>query len=181
MPKLNIRTQDGTESQIDVATGSLIMEALRDGGLVDATCGGVASCGTCHIYFADAALAGEQTEDEGYMLEGLADFVETEGIDCHYAPVGRFTGATRAEHYEGMARECDLLNKHFDLDAFAVPKSEQHQEIGTDYYHGGVVRHHVAGGTEFLCTGGMHAEVECRDADNPQYEAAADQGGNGIF
>ena len=76
MPKLNIRTQHGTESQIDVATGSLIMEALRDGGLVDATCGGVASCGTCHIYFADAALAGEQTEDEGYMLEGLADFVE---------------------------------------------------------------------------------------------------------
>ena len=53
-----------------------MMEALQDAGLVDGTCGGVASCGTCHVYFADKKAAGEQTEDEGFMLEGLADFVE---------------------------------------------------------------------------------------------------------
>ena len=53
-----------------------MMEALQDAGLVDGTCGGVASCGTCHVYFADKKAAGERTEDEGFMLEGLADFVE---------------------------------------------------------------------------------------------------------
>ena len=53
-----------------------MMEALQNAGLVDGTCGGVASCGTCHVYFVNKEAAGEHTEDEGFMLEGLADFVE---------------------------------------------------------------------------------------------------------
>jgi len=76
MPVLNIKTVEGEAKTVDAATGSIMMEALRDAGLVEGTCGGVASCGTCHVYFADKAVAGEQTEDEGYMLEGLADFVD---------------------------------------------------------------------------------------------------------
>jgi len=76
MAILHIQAVDGPQSEITVDTGSVMMHALRDAGLIDATCGGAASCGTCHVYFADASLAGTQTEDEGYMLEALADFVE---------------------------------------------------------------------------------------------------------
>ena len=76
MPTLNITTTEGEAKTVDAAEGTIMMEALRDAGLVEGTCGGVASCGTCHVYFADKSIAGEQTEDEGYMLEGLADFVE---------------------------------------------------------------------------------------------------------
>ena len=76
MAKFTVKTIDGEEKSIEAADGSILMEALRDAMLVDATCGGAASCGTCHVYFEDPALAGEHTEDEGYMLESLADFVE---------------------------------------------------------------------------------------------------------
>ena len=76
MTKILIITVDGEEKTLEANAGTVMMDALRDAGLVEGTCGGAASCGTCHIYFTDKSVAGEQTEDEGYMVEGLADFVE---------------------------------------------------------------------------------------------------------
>lgn len=76
MPTLTVTSQDGDTVSLDAKTGTVLMETLRDAGLIDATCGGAASCGTCHVYFADVASAGATTEDEGYMLESLGDFVE---------------------------------------------------------------------------------------------------------
>ena len=76
MPKLYITTSTGEKQTVEAKIGCSMMEALNSVSLVEGTCGGAASCGTCHVYFKDSAAAGEQTEDEGYMLEGLADFVE---------------------------------------------------------------------------------------------------------
>ena len=76
MADFKVKTADGDEKTVTAADGTILMEALRDAMLVEATCGGAASCGTCHVYFDDASLAGQQTEDEGYMLESLGDFVE---------------------------------------------------------------------------------------------------------
>ena len=77
--------------------------------------------------------------------EGLAAFLEVENIDCDYQPVGRFIGAYRPSHYDAQGREADLMNKHFDIDAQMIPRSEQHKEIGSDYYHGGMLRPDLAG------------------------------------
>lgn len=76
MPTLHVTTADGEKQMVEASTGASMMDALSAVGLVEGTCGGAASCGTCHVYFADKAAAGERTEDEGYMLEGLEDFVE---------------------------------------------------------------------------------------------------------
>lgn len=76
MPTLHVKTADGKNQTVEASTGASMMEALSAVGLVEGTCGGAASCGTCHIYFGDKTAAGERTEDEGYMLEGLEDFVE---------------------------------------------------------------------------------------------------------
>lgn len=76
MPTLHVTTASGETKDIDAPEGTSMMNALQAAGLVEGTCGGAASCGTCHIFFADKTAAGEQTEDEGYMLEGLEDFVE---------------------------------------------------------------------------------------------------------
>ena len=76
MPKLYITTSTGEKQTVEAKIGCSMMEALNSVSLVEGTCGGAASYGTCHVYFKDSAAAGEQTEDEGYMLEGLADFVE---------------------------------------------------------------------------------------------------------
>jgi len=76
MPTLHVTSANGESQTLDAKTGSSMMEVLQAAGLVEGTCGGAASCGTCHVYFADKTIAGERTEDEGYMLEGLEDFVE---------------------------------------------------------------------------------------------------------
>ena len=78
MPKISVTGQDGTQHSLEAEEGKALMEPLRDADLVEATCGGAASCGTCHIYVADQWLAatGERTEEEGWMLEALEDEVE---------------------------------------------------------------------------------------------------------
>jgi glycine/D-amino acid oxidase-like deaminating enzyme len=75
----------------------------------------------------------------------LARFLAEEGIACHYGDVGRFTGAVRPAHYEHLAREADLLNRHLDLGAEMVPRIHQRRELGTDLYHGGMLRPDIGG------------------------------------
>ena len=52
MPKLTVTTREGETSEIDVADGLTVMEAIRDNGFDEllALCGGCCSCATCHIY-----------------------------------------------------------------------------------------------------------------------------------
>ncbi|OZI37102.1 oxidoreductase [Bordetella genomosp. 10] len=85
--------------------------------------------------------------------EDLRRFIETEGIDCDYALVGRFSGAMTAAEYEAGAREADRLARTLDIESYAVPPAEQHKYIGTDFYRGGNVRMDIGG----LHPGKFHA------------------------
>lgn len=75
----------------------------------------------------------------------LKNFIEEEKIDCQFSLSGRFSGACRPEHYDSLARDTELLNKNFNLDAFMVSKANQHTEIGSDYYNGGMLRPDIGG------------------------------------
>jgi glycine/D-amino acid oxidase-like deaminating enzyme len=69
----------------------------------------------------------------------IAAFIESEGIDCSLARAGRFQGAHTPAHYERLARAHAAQPESLRLDAHMVPRAEQHSEIGTDFYHGGIV------------------------------------------
>ena len=85
-------------------------------------------------------------EAEGIAARAdLARFIEDERIDCDWKLTGRFTGAMRPKHYESMAAECELLNRHWTTAARMVPKAEQRAEVGSDLYHGGMVREDIGG------------------------------------
>jgi glycine/D-amino acid oxidase-like deaminating enzyme len=77
--------------------------------------------------------------------QDLARFVADENLDCDYQPVGLFRGAYRAKHYDRLGREADLMNKHLGLEAQMISRAEQHTEIGSDLYHGGMIRPDIAG------------------------------------
>ena len=77
--------------------------------------------------------------------EDLADFIEREGIACDFQLVGRFTGAAKPSEYESLAREAEHLSKTLDIEAYAVPRSEQRAVLGTEFYHGGMVRKDIGG------------------------------------
>jgi len=70
----------------------------------------------------------------------LKRFIEDEAIDCDFKLSGRYTGAMRAAQYDELSRTTEILNKHLDINAAMVPKADQHTEIGTELYHGGMVR-----------------------------------------
>jgi glycine/D-amino acid oxidase-like deaminating enzyme len=80
---------------------------------------------------------------------GFVDFVreliEAEGIDCDFRRTGRFRGASRPAHYTQMAREVEAQVAATGISADIVPRSEVHDEIGTDRFHGGI-RYEIDGG-----------------------------------
>lgn len=78
-------------------------------------------------------------------LEYFADFIPREGIQCHFARMGRFTGALKPAQYERLARETETLRKAVGLQADMVERNGVREEIGTDLYAGGRVIHHHGG------------------------------------
>lgn len=73
------------------------------------------------------------------MLRHLGEFIEAEGIECHFSRVGRFRGAALPRHYESLARDMEDMRKLAGVESHMVSRAEQHAEVGSDYYHGGAV------------------------------------------
>ena len=77
---------------------------------------------------------------EGYAsVDYITGFIEAEKIDCDFRVCGRFVGAHRPNRYEQMAKNFESIKDVVPIEWHMVPKSELHQESGTDAYHGGAV------------------------------------------
>ncbi len=72
-------------------------------------------------------------------LEWIGDFIAREGLACDFKRNGRFHAAHTPHHYEKIARDAETLTRTEGIEAFAVPRADQRNEVGTDAYHGGVV------------------------------------------
>ncbi|MEX2647576.1 MAG: FAD-binding oxidoreductase [Alphaproteobacteria bacterium] len=78
-------------------------------------------------------------------LDYLGAFIEREQIACHFQRRGRFIGAHRPGHYEALARRLETYRTVLGVEAHAVPRGQQHAEMGTDlYFGGGVIESHAA-------------------------------------
>lgn len=85
-----------------------------------------------------AGLAGEIEAEGRNSLSYIKDFVAEEGITSDFKVPGRFHGAHCKRQFRRLVRDAA------GTDAVVVPRSEQHAELGTDAYHGGVVFPHHA-------------------------------------
>lgn len=91
MPVVHIKDRSGAERTLDAEGGCALMDALRDANTgVEGTCGGMMSCGTCHVYVdADwAARLSPPSEDEAAMLEAIGEVVTvkpTSRLSCQIA------------------------------------------------------------------------------------------------
>lgn len=78
MAKLYVTRRDGTQVELDDATGDRsVMEVMRDLDIdVEAICGGCCSCATCHVFVDDAWLAQlpERGDDETELVESTEHF-----------------------------------------------------------------------------------------------------------
>lgn len=77
---------------------------------------------------------------EGHeALVWIEDFIAREAIDCDFAVVGRFHAAHTSKHFEALAASVGKRPKGLEIPAEVVTRTEQHRELGTEAYHGGVV------------------------------------------
>lgn len=74
MPKITFIAADNQEYQVEAATGQTAMDAALDNMIpgIDGDCGGVAACGTCHVYADAQWLAKIGTANPGIEQDMLA-------------------------------------------------------------------------------------------------------------
>jgi len=123
----------------------VVVEAQAPGYGASSRNGG--QCGSGNQKFTAAQLIANHGEKkarelvtEGLtMLRHLGDFIESEGIKCHFSRVGRFRGAALPQHYDRLARDMKDMEKLAGFESHMISRSEQHAEVGSDFYHGGAV------------------------------------------
>lgn len=86
MVKLVVTTRSGRIDEIDAEAGISIMENIRElEDSVDAICGGMCACATCHVYIEPEQQAGlpPRGYEEQLMLEDLESFdAEKSRLSC---------------------------------------------------------------------------------------------------
>jgi glycine/D-amino acid oxidase-like deaminating enzyme len=116
----------------------------RNGGMVS---GGLKLTGSDLAKRFGAEKAAGVLEEAAGSLGFLEELIQREGIQCHYKRHGRFVGAHCRKAFDGMAARAAALKKLTGLDAYALPRERQREQIDTDYYEGGMVAD---------ATGGLH-------------------------
>jgi len=98
MPTVIFRAADGQVDTIEIACGSSIMRGARDHDVdgIDADCGGVSACATCHVYVAPEWLerVGAASGDEAEMLECVNDPMPNSRLSCQIEMTEGLEGLT---------------------------------------------------------------------------------------
>ncbi|MDH5354601.1 MAG: FAD-binding oxidoreductase [Gammaproteobacteria bacterium] len=77
---------------------------------------------------------------EGHnALAWIEDFITEEKIDCDFEVAGRFTGAHSPGQYEKLGKKLTSEVKGLESGGHLIPRSDQYSELGSDFYHGGIV------------------------------------------
>jgi len=86
-----------------------------------------------------AELAFRICEEGAAALAHLRMLSASEGLETGWRPVGVFIGAHTPRHYAELAREAQHQTPGLEQRIRMVPKAAQHEEIASDFYHGGSV------------------------------------------
>ena len=86
MPKIIYVEVNGTEHEVDVPTGTSIMQGAVNHLVpgIEGDCGGLCACGTCHVYIPEQwrAVCGSADELEQGMLEFAFDVNDSSRLSC---------------------------------------------------------------------------------------------------
>jgi glycine/D-amino acid oxidase-like deaminating enzyme len=82
--------------------------------------------------------------DAAEAFSHVENLIAANKIDCGWHKNGYFLGAWCKSHYDGMAKKVDMLNADAQSGAHMVPREQQREDIGSDYYHGGMVVNRAA-------------------------------------
>ena len=78
-------------------------------------------------------------------IDCVEQIIAKENIDCDFSRCGHLEVACKQAHFDGYAESAALIARKFNHKLRIVPKSELHNEIGSDIYYGGLVDETSAG------------------------------------
>lgn len=86
MPNIQVTDLAGNVTTLNAKSGDTLMEALRDNGYsdIEAICGGVCSCSTCHVYIEGDwfAKTGSPSEDENQLVTATDVYKPNSRLSC---------------------------------------------------------------------------------------------------
>jgi 2Fe-2S ferredoxin len=84
MVKISVVEHGGAEVELECDLGHSLMEALRNRGAVEASCGGQCACATCHVYIDEAwmPLVGPASETELDLLDSSIERQPNSRLSC---------------------------------------------------------------------------------------------------
>ncbi|MGI9311788.1 MAG: NAD(P)/FAD-dependent oxidoreductase [bacterium] len=77
-------------------------------------------------------------------LAWIEAFIADHDIACDYRKVGRFHGAHSPAAFAQLRRAIAALPSELGIDAYPLARTDQHSEVASDLYHGGVIYPHHA-------------------------------------
>jgi glycine/D-amino acid oxidase-like deaminating enzyme len=77
--------------------------------------------------------------DAAAGMRHLEATIERHQIQCGLHCTGRLTALWTADHWKGWQDRLDDLNRYSDAEARMIDIQEMRDEIGSDFYHGGVL------------------------------------------
>ena len=123
---------------------TLVLDAGPLGGGASSRSGGMVSSGQKLVL--TEALKGlpvarqvAALEDSKATFEFLKDLVAREGLDADLQLRGRFFGAFAPAHLETLRRNAETLHRRTGVTIRVLSREEQHEEVGSSYFHGGFV------------------------------------------
>lgn len=78
-------------------------------------------------------------------IDLVEEIVREENIDCDFSRSGHLEVACKQKHFDGFARQAEVIAREFNHKLRVVPGNELRAEIGSDIYYGGMVDEISAG------------------------------------
>ena len=78
-------------------------------------------------------------------IDLVEEIVREENIDCDFSRSGHLEVACKQKHFDGFARQAEVIAREFNHQLRVVPRNELRSEIGSDIYYGGMVDEISAG------------------------------------
>lgn len=122
-----------------------VLEAGRVVGEASGRNGGHCNTGVAQDYSSLVANLGAERARHYYRayesaVRSVVTLVEKEGIDCDFRRSGKLKLAAKPQHYEGLARTCELIRREVDAEVELLSVEQVRSEVDSAQFHGGLLQ-----------------------------------------
>ncbi|WP_372730577.1 NAD(P)/FAD-dependent oxidoreductase [Novosphingobium sp.] len=122
----------------------VVLEADRVAGAASGRNGGMCNNGFAQDYGGMVERFGTERANMLYRafdagVDKVEAIVAEEGIECHFARVGKLKLAAKPEHFDKIIRSQELLAREVDPETRLVLPQDLPAEIGSDRFFGGII------------------------------------------